>query len=151
MRVIYGVDNARFIPNIFSVEGILNGKTVIPPLFLLKLFLYISNIKTENVSNRNFFFFWSIKNQTNWNFVIHFIYIYIYYTLLTNIQLSKFQLFLFAIHHPFNFPFIIQMINKGKIGAWNISLMNNDRIKIFKEKEKERRETILKNVATENI
>lgn len=43
------------------------------------------------------------------------------------------------------------MINKGKIGAWNISLMNNDRIKIFKEKEKERRETILKNVATENI
>lgn len=61
MRVIYGVDNARFIPNIFSVEGILNGKTVIPPLFLLKLFLYISNIKTENVSNRNFFFFWSIR------------------------------------------------------------------------------------------
>lgn len=93
------------------------------------------------------FFFWSIKNQTNWNFVIYFI--YIYYTLLTNIQLSKFQLFLFAIHHLFNFPFIIQMINKGKIGAWNISLMNNDRIKIFKEKE--RRETILKNVATENI
>lgn len=131
----------------FLLKGFWMEKLLFLPFFYWSL--YISNIKTENVSNWNFFFFWSIKNQTNWNFVIYFI--YIYYTLLTNIQLSKFQLFLFAIHHLFNFPFIIQMINKGKIGAWNISLMNNDRIKIFKEKEKERRETILKNVATENI
>lgn len=142
MRVLYRI--------FFLLKGFWMEKLLFLPFFLLKLFLYISNIKTENVSNRNFFFFfWSIKNQTNWNFVIYFI--YIYYTLLTNIQLSKFQLFLFAIHHLFDFPFIIQMINKGKIGAWNISLMNNDRIKIFKEKEKERRETILKNVTTENI
>lgn len=45
MRVLY---------RIFFCEGILNGKIVTPPLFLSKLFPYISSV---NVSNRNFFFF----------------------------------------------------------------------------------------------
>lgn len=145
-----GVNNACFIPNIFLWRNFewKNCYSSLPPLFLSKLFPYISSV---NVSSRNFFFFfWSIKNQTNWKFAIY-------------ISLTKYsiiQIPIISFRDSSSLQFSTYNANGKQRKNWSAKYFINDRsmgsiaIKIFKEKEKrekKKRNNLEKRRNRENI